>query len=488
MINLAFIEGDFAYSLLLGMLAAVNPCGFVLLPTYLIAYLSVADESPTHVRVRRALTVGGSVSLGFLGVFLVVGVVSRLFTAWIEMNAKYAALIIGIALIVLGVRMLRGWKPRLWVPALSGNAGSRGVRSMAAFGVVYAVASIGCTLGLLTTAVLGSFARHGVVSGVASVAMYGLGMGVFVTALTVTLAFTKSGLLRASRTVMKVLDRVSSALVIFTGIYLTPGGIISRVGDVQNAVVTAIADVGAISIFFFSLLVLIMANQSWRLSIASILRGSASDIGIGTLLLASVTLMLLMSKQLITVTDFKMYLLGFERVRSAGELLPGSIGDFSRSLGISEYPGSLLFNLPWLLATSVPDSLTVLIYGVAATAALYGCVIGLGRTLALPAVVRQSAGILLPFVIFVPGPLMWNGVARYDPAFTWLVAVTGLAVLPIAELSKFTRRRLSLMGLVGGCFIFLSNIQFLPTIGLVVASVLLLTFKTSRRSNAHKKH
>ncbi|NDA01568.1 MAG: cytochrome c biogenesis protein CcdA, partial [Acidimicrobiia bacterium] len=102
MIKLAFIEGDFAYSLLLGMLAAVNPCGFVLLPTYLIAYLCVADESPTHVRVRRALTVGGSVSLGFLGVFLVVGVVSRFFTAWIEMNAKYAALIIGIALIVLG--------------------------------------------------------------------------------------------------------------------------------------------------------------------------------------------------------------------------------------------------------------------------------------------------------------------------------------------------------------------------------------------------
>jgi cytochrome c biogenesis protein CcdA len=259
-IHLAFIEGDFAYSLLLGMLAAVNPCGFVLLPTYLIAYLSVADESPTHVRVRRALTVGGSVSLGFLAVFLVVGIISRLFTAWIEMNAKYAALIIGIALIVLGVRMLRGWKPRLWVPALSGNAGSRGVRSMAAFGVVYAVASIGCTLGLLTTAVLGSFARHGVVSGVASVAMYGLGMGVFVTALTVTLAFTKSGLLRASRTVMKVLDRVSSALVIFTGIYLTwywytaitqqldAGGVVNTVGSWQTWVVQRIETAGALRI------------------------------------------------------------------------------------------------------------------------------------------------------------------------------------------------------------------------------------------------
>lgn len=257
MTSLSFIEGDFAYSLLLGMLAAVNPCGFVLLPTYLVAYLSVADESPTHVRVQRALTVGASVSLGFLAVFLVVGIVSRFFTAWIEMNAKYAALVVGIALIVLGLRMLIGWKPRLWVPALSGNAGSRGVRSMAAFGVVYAVASIGCTLGLLTTAVLGSFTRHGVVSGVASVAMYGLGMGVFVTALTVTLAFAKSGLLRASRSVMKVLDRVSSALVIATGIYLTwywyaaiteqfgAGGFVNTVGSWQTWLVRQIETAGA---------------------------------------------------------------------------------------------------------------------------------------------------------------------------------------------------------------------------------------------------
>jgi len=42
---IGFVEGDFAYSLLLGMLAAVNPCGFVLLPAYLVSYLSVDDSS-----------------------------------------------------------------------------------------------------------------------------------------------------------------------------------------------------------------------------------------------------------------------------------------------------------------------------------------------------------------------------------------------------------------------------------------------------------
>ena len=267
----AVIEGDFAYSLLLGMLAAVNPCGFVLLPAYLLAYLSVDDESPTHVRVRRALTVGASVSVGFMAVFLVVGLISRLFTAWIELNAKYLALVIGIALIVLGIRMLRGWKPRLWVPALSGGAGARGVRSMASFGVVYAIASIGCTLGLLTTAVLGSFSRHGFVSGVISVAMYGIGMGVFVTALTVTLAFTKSGLVRAGRGVMKTLDRLSSVLMVFTGIYLTwywyaaiteqlnPGGLVTTIGSWQTWIVQRVADVGALRMMLVCLFVVGLA-------------------------------------------------------------------------------------------------------------------------------------------------------------------------------------------------------------------------------------
>jgi len=216
-----------------GLLAAVNPCGFVLLPTYLMYFLGVTGRPGTQrASVRRALTVGASLSAGFMSVFLVVGAVTRLFTDYINQNAKYVALLIGVALFVMGVAMLAGWRLPYTTPKLDVGQRDRTTASMFVFGVAYAVASIGCTLGPFTATVLGT--------GVASVAMYGLGMGVFVTALTVTLAFTKSGLLRASRTVMKVLDRVSSALVIFTGIYLTwywytaitgrlePGGIISH--------------------------------------------------------------------------------------------------------------------------------------------------------------------------------------------------------------------------------------------------------------------
>jgi cytochrome c biogenesis protein CcdA len=256
-----FVEGSFAYSLLLGMLAAVNPCGFVMLPAYLVSYLSVADETDAGTRLRRALIVGGSLSVGFLGVFVVVGIVSRLFTNWLATNAKYAALLIGLALMVMGIRMLTGWRPRLWIPSLSGASHRHRTRNMIVFGAVYAIASIGCTIGLLTTAILGSFSRHGVVSGVLSVALYGAGMGIFVMALTVSLAFAKDVLIRGGRGAMKAMGAISSILVVLTGIYLTwywyvaitqrenPGGLVNVVGRWQTNLAETIADIGSLRLF-----------------------------------------------------------------------------------------------------------------------------------------------------------------------------------------------------------------------------------------------
>lgn len=268
---IAFIEGSFTYSLLLGILAAVNPCGFVLLPAYLVSYLSVADDADATTRVRRSLSVGSSVSAGFLVVFLLVGAISRLFTNWIELNAKYAALVVGLVLIVMGVRMLSGWRPRLWIPVFNGDTRRSRIGGMFMFGMVYAVASIGCTIGLLTTAILGSFSRNGVLSGVFSVVMYGAGMAVFVMALTTSLAFAKTALVRAGRGVMSVVSHVSSGLILITGVYLTwywyvaitertdQGGVLQTFGNWQTTIVNNLSDIGAVPITVTSGLVIVAA-------------------------------------------------------------------------------------------------------------------------------------------------------------------------------------------------------------------------------------
>ncbi len=226
------IEGNFAYSFILGVLAAVNPCGFVLLPAYLLYFLgldnSVANDTGIETSRRaplvRALGVSGAVSAGFIAVFIVIGTISRLFTQWIELNAKYAGFAIGIALLVMGVAMLWGWKPSFSTPRIGSGVGARKDRTFVAmfgFGVAYAVASIGCTIGFLTTAIFGSIGVHGFLSGVISIVLYGVGMALLVSALTVTLAFAKGGLLRVLRGGLRYFDRIAAGFIVATGLYLS---------------------------------------------------------------------------------------------------------------------------------------------------------------------------------------------------------------------------------------------------------------------------
>ena len=215
------IEGNFAYSFVLGVLAAVNPCGFVLLPTYLIFFLGTREEPnlSTAERLRRALIVSSGISIGFLVIFFVIGVISRLFTQWIELNAKYASLAIGVVLLVGGARMLTGWTPKFASPQMNGVQ-SKTFRATIIYGLAYAVASIGCTIGFLTTAVFGSIALNGFVSGVFSILLYGLGMAMLVTALTVSLAFAKTGLVTVIKSRLNIIQRLGAFFVTLTGVYL----------------------------------------------------------------------------------------------------------------------------------------------------------------------------------------------------------------------------------------------------------------------------
>ena len=251
------LEGNFAYSFILGIMAAVNPCGFVLLPTYLVYYLGTElnreDENKTTT-LRRGLSVGMAVSSGFIGLFLIVGIISRAFTTVISENAKYAALVIGIALVAMGIAMLFGWKLPIAQPDVSMQR-KRTTWNMFLFGIVYAIASIGCTIGLLISVILGSINRHGFVSGVISIVLYGLGMGLLVTSLTVALAFARVGLVSTIKKSFKWFDKVSAVFVVLTGLYLSwywlgaitdrgTDGLTTRVERWQTKVVQFLQDAG----------------------------------------------------------------------------------------------------------------------------------------------------------------------------------------------------------------------------------------------------
>ncbi len=58
-----------------GGLSVVNPCGFPLLPAFLSFYLAADEEQLPRARTRalQGIVVGGFVTVGFLGLFAIVG-------------------------------------------------------------------------------------------------------------------------------------------------------------------------------------------------------------------------------------------------------------------------------------------------------------------------------------------------------------------------------------------------------------------------------
>ena len=211
-------------SFIRGMVAAVNPCGFILLPTYLMYFLGLQGTMPGSQRatMRRAVIVSAAVSTGFLSVFLIAGLISWQFTSWINENAKYATGAIGVALLVLGIAMLFGYKLPFMTPRLDagGDGPKQTVGAMFVYGIAYAVASIGCTIGLFIATVFSTSERDGVAAGVGNMLAYGAGMALLVSALTIALASANTGLLKLLRGSLQYVDRVAAVFVTLSGLYL----------------------------------------------------------------------------------------------------------------------------------------------------------------------------------------------------------------------------------------------------------------------------
>jgi cytochrome c biogenesis protein CcdA len=216
------IEAPIALAFAAGMVATVNPCGFAMLPAYLSYFMGLdSDEVPSRVgAVRSALQVGGIVSLGFLLVFGVTGVLItvgfRSIIDWIP----WLALVIGFGVIGLGIALLRGFDLNVSLFKAKRGRKGRDFKSVFAFGVSYAVASLSCTLPVFLTVVAGQVTQSNLISGLVTFVVYGLGMALVLVALTVALALGKSSIVSRFRAVMKHVNTISGVILIVAGVYI----------------------------------------------------------------------------------------------------------------------------------------------------------------------------------------------------------------------------------------------------------------------------
>ncbi len=163
----------FGFAFGVGVVAAVNPCGFAMLPAYLSLYLGAHEEdfgkrSPA-TRLLRALFIGVVVSLGFGVLFGLAGLIISAGGTMLLDVMPSLGMVIGGVLVLMGLWMLAG---------RVGDPRNVSVPGFFLFGLAYGAASLSCTLPAFLAVVGSSLASGGVLVGAVLRLRFGDGGGV----------------------------------------------------------------------------------------------------------------------------------------------------------------------------------------------------------------------------------------------------------------------------------------------------------------------
>ena len=204
-----------------GLVAALNPCGFAMLPAYL-ALVVRGENVGRRAAVGRAVTATAAMAAGFLTVFGGFGILTVSAASTVQRYLPYVTVLIGIVLVALGIWLLAGRE----ITVLRGVA--RGARwaptarlsSMFAYGISYAVASLSCTVGPFLAVTAAALRGGSVLGGVSVYVAYAGGFTLVVGVLAVAAALASSAAVDRMRRIVPYVNRISGALLLIVGVYV----------------------------------------------------------------------------------------------------------------------------------------------------------------------------------------------------------------------------------------------------------------------------
>ena len=210
------------YAFAAGMVASVNPCGVLMLPSYVFYQLESDEEGHSVARrVLKGLLVAAVATAGFVVIFAVAGFIIAAGGRWLIAVFPYAGLLIGVAMMGLGVWLL-ATRRTLGILAASRVTVSpqRTLGNMFLFGIAYAIGSLSCTLPIFLVVVGGGLASQGWAVSFGQFIGYALGMGTVLVAVTLGTALFRHATLGWMQRLTPHVHRLGAMFLIGAGAYL----------------------------------------------------------------------------------------------------------------------------------------------------------------------------------------------------------------------------------------------------------------------------
>lgn len=168
----------------------------------------------------KAVPSGVACTLGLVTVFSVIGAMASILGSLINPYIPLLELVAGLATILLGVSMLIEIRfPSFSLPIKAPKR--RGFIGLFLYGAVYGLATLGCSAPVFFAILFWAIAGGGLLNGIITFIAYAVGMGLPLILTTILLAMAKELALRRMVRMLPWLRRISGAVLIIIGVYLT---------------------------------------------------------------------------------------------------------------------------------------------------------------------------------------------------------------------------------------------------------------------------
>lgn len=208
-------------SLISGIFATFNPCGFAMLPAYLsLAILDPTQNLRKRESTRKALRFSFAMGIGVVSVFTLFALVIFPFSTAVQRYLPFVTIAIGTVILFMGFSIISGRSVlvrKLWSPHVSPTGT---LVTYIGYGVSFALGSISCTIGPFLAVTSAALSTSNFVEILSTYVVFGLGIAITVAILALITATTNQAAIRHIRNTTRKIEWISGVLLLVVGLYL----------------------------------------------------------------------------------------------------------------------------------------------------------------------------------------------------------------------------------------------------------------------------
>lgn len=210
------------FSFLQGVVAFFAPCAVVLLPGYIVGYISRSGESQPAMftKLRRGLKLAFLSILGILLIYSLAGILIVVASQILKAYMKWVTIGMGGILIVLGGLMVAGKDIAFSVNVNQNSSRSSEAWEAFVFGIAYAIGALGCLFPLFLVVATQAMTAPTLLLGGSYIFAYFFGISVMMITAIMLSTFARDFFTKYLRKILPHIEIITGVLLILAGGYV----------------------------------------------------------------------------------------------------------------------------------------------------------------------------------------------------------------------------------------------------------------------------